>query len=41
MLILGSLPEREEASAAYSRDTDPEGDQLGELVLPYGHWCWQ
>ena len=37
LLILDSLPERQEATAAHSGDIGTGGSHFGELILPHGH----
>ena len=41
LLILRSLPKRQEAMGAQLGNTDTGGRHLGELVLRRGHWCRQ
>ena len=36
-----SLLERQEATGTPHRDIDTGGSHFEELVLPWGHWCWQ
>ena len=40
LLILESLPERQEAAGAPPGDTDTGVSNSWEPILPLGHWCW-
>ena len=41
MLILESLPERQEETGTHPGSTDTGDSCFGEFMLPRGHWCWQ
>ena len=39
LLILESLPEKQEATDIHLGDRDTGSRPFRELVLPQGHWC--
>lgn len=41
LLVLKSLPERQEATGAQPGDIDTGSSRLGVLVLTQRHWCWE